>query len=74
MSTLHRNALVYPLFCQIPSEIPSVTHYKELLRLQKNKFIGFFFSKGQLLYSITLQTLAYRCILYLSGTAKTQGL
>lgn len=41
MSKWHGNAGVYSLFCQIPSEVPSLTHYDELWRVQKNKPILF---------------------------------
>lgn len=60
------------LFCQIPSEIPSQT----LMSFRNYKRINvlFFSPKGQLLYSIAAQMLAYRFVLYLRGTAKIQWL
>lgn len=45
----------------------------EFQKLQKNNVL-FFSPKGQLLYSIAAQTLAYRFVLYLHGTAKIQWL
>lgn len=45
----------------------------EFRKLQKN-IVLFFSPKGQLLYSIAAQTLAYRFVLHLHGTAKIQWL
>lgn len=62
---------IYPLFCHIPSEISTLTQWKEFL---DDKRINFLFFAWKLLSRITVQMLAYRCDLNLSGTDETHWL